>query len=84
MTNAPLGDTLGTKRRNGSGCMKPDNAHNEPEHLYRGAPPPAPRWGEAMDRHSHELTYERFLGVLKWGVIASVVALILVAWAMKG
>ena len=53
--------------------MKSGNAQNE-----------SGQWGESMDRRAHEQTYGKFLRLLKWGIVAVAVALILVAWALKG
>ena len=53
--------------------MKSGNTQNE-----------SSQWGESMDRRAHERTYGQFLGLLKWGIVAAVAALIVVAWALKG
>ena len=42
------------------------------------------KWGDAMDRRAHERAYAQFLTFTKRGIIAAVVALIVVAWALKG
>ena len=36
------------------------------------------------DMHAHEASYNRMIGMLKWGTIATVIVTAIVIWAISG
>jgi Bacterial aa3 type cytochrome c oxidase subunit IV len=52
----------------------------EPEKGTMANAAPADAGQSDMDLAEHELTYHRFLALVKWGIVFIVVLLILMAW----